>query len=482
VRQGYRLTRNFAVVCVLVLAAAGAIMDKLTLDEANSRLVTMAEAHNRDLAQLLSAALWPRYGLFVNEARELGADGIRESAEAAALMAEAKAMMTGMQMIKVKLYDLSGFTVFSTDFSQIGGDYSDNPRFRAALDTGASSQLEFRARFEAPDGTREDLWLLSSYIPIRDASQNVGGVFEIYTDVTDLRAAMWESLLNHVLVSGITLLMVFLLLLIVVWRAGRTIAREQARNLMLTASAARAEAASRAKSEFLANMSHELRTPLNAIIGFSEMIKSEIAGPLAAAYKDYSADICDAGQHLLAVINDVLELTRAETGHIEVSRTAFDARDTAGAVVKLLQGPAAAKGHTISLECAAQPVVVDGDEPKTRQILINIVSNAVKFTPDGGIIRLVVAPDGHRNVRLSVIDSGIGMREEDIPLALSPFGQVDSSLARRFEGTGLGLTLSKKLAELMGGSIEIVSSPARGTTVTVTLPGRQAVVRTADAA
>jgi signal transduction histidine kinase len=294
---------------------------------------------------------------------------------------------------------------------------------------------------------------------------------------------MRESLLHQVLVSGVAFFAVFALLLVVVWRSQKAIAREQARSLALASNVARAEAASRAKSEFLANMSHELRTPLNAIIGFSEMIKTETKGPLGTpVYKDYAGDICGAGQHLLAIINDVLDLVRIESGHINIAGAPFDGRETASVVLKLVQSQAVAKGHRLVLQSPSEPLIIQGDEHKTRQILINLVSNALKFTPEGGLIRIIVAPASQGQIALSVADTGIGMREEDIPLALSPFGQVETSLARRFEGTGLGLTLSKKLTELMGGTLDIVSTLNRGTTVTVTLPGPTVAERQATAA
>ena len=483
-RKGYRLTRNFAVVCFIVLVAAGGVIAKLNLDEAEARLVAMAEHHNIDLAKVLASTLWPRHGAFIAQAQPRGADAIRMAPETAVLSAEALAMMRGMKMIKVKIYNPSGFTVFSTDAAQIGGDYSTNPRFLSALKSGAASELEFRKTFAAPNGPLANIWILSSYIPFTDGTGDTwAGVFEIYMDVTELHAATHQSMVHETIVVALGFFIIFVLLLVVVWRADRIIARSQARNLALTASTARAESASQAKSEFLANMSHELRTPLNAIIGFSEIIHNETMGPVGnPTYANYAGDIRDAGQHLLATINDVLDLARVESGRMVVARAPFDARETVDRVVKLLSDQAVAKKHSLAFDLASEPLTIDGDEHKVQQVLINLLSNAIKFTPDGGVIRVTAAKGERGHILFSVSDTGIGMREDDIPVALSPFSQIDSSLARRYEGTGLGLTLSNKLVEVMGGTLDISSTPNQGTTVTVVLPGDASVKQAAKAA
>lgn len=484
VAKGYRLTRNFAAVCLIVLVAAGAAIAKLNLDEAERRLVALTEYHNIDLAKVLASTLWPRYGEFIHRARPLGVDAIRNAPETAALSADVLAMMHGMQMIKVKIYDPTGFTVFSTDPAQIGGDYSANGRFIAALRTGTSSMLEFRPTFAAPDGPRANLWVLSSYIPFTANDRNEqAGVFEIYMDVSAIHAATRQSMMHEILVVGFGFLVIFVLLVVVVWHADRVIARTQAHNLALTASHARAEAASQAKSEFLANMSHELRTPLNAIIGFAEIIGAETMGPIGTpAYTGYANDIRDSGRHLLAVINDVLDLARVESGLMDIVRAPFDARKTVASVVETLHDQAAAKRHTLAAGPAAEPLVIEGDEGKLRQVLIHLISNAVKFTPEGGVIQVAAMHGVSDKVVLSVSDTGIGMREEDIAVALSAFGQVDSSLTRRFEGAGLGLTLAKKFVEMMGGTLEISSTPNQGTTVMVCLPGQASAGQDAKAA
>ncbi|HTI87545.1 MAG TPA: ATP-binding protein [Alphaproteobacteria bacterium] len=475
-KRSYRLTRNFAVASAIVLLAAGFSLAQFNLAEGNRQLAAATERHNSDLGRALSGSLWPRYGAFVNTAYDLKPDLVRIAPQTAGLRADVESLIRGSRVLKVKLYDQIGHTVFSTDAGEIGDDDSTNPSFRLAASGRASSFLAFAPLFDAFDRPVEDRWILASYVPVTARDDGGGGVFEIFSDVTDLRDEMRDSLLRRTAVTGGGCLLVFVALLVVVWRADSALSREQERNIALSANAIRAEAANRSKSEFLANMSHELRTPLNAIIGFSDVIASETMGPTGTpAYKDYARDINDAGKHLLAIINDVLDLARLETGAVALEPRPFDAAETAGAVVRMLRGEAAIAGHALVLERGPGGLTAIGDVNKARQIIVNLLSNAIKFTPRGGAItvRVAAAPG---TVQIAVSDTGIGIAEEDLALALSPFGQIDASLARRYEGTGLGLTLSHKFAELMGGSLRIDSARGKGTTVTVSLPTAAAVV------
>ncbi len=232
-----------------------------------------------------------------------------------------------------------------------------------------------------------------------------------------------------------------------------------------------AETANRSKSDFLAHMSHELRTPLNAVIGFSELIYREMFGPVGEPrYVDYARDIHASGTHLLNVIGDILDIAKAESGNAELDEQPVDLGEIATASVRLID-PRAHAGHIrVETRIAENLPKIDADARRLKQVLINLLANAVKFTPPGGRVSVEagLAPDG--GARLVVRDTGIGMRPEDIPRAFEPFSQVDNALSRRFEGTGLGLPLSRKLVELHGGTLAIESLVDHGTTVTVTLP------------
>jgi signal transduction histidine kinase len=231
-----------------------------------------------------------------------------------------------------------------------------------------------------------------------------------------------------------------------------------------------AEIASRSKTEFLANMSHELRTPLNAIIGFSDILARQLFGPLGQErYIEYAHDIHDSGQHLLNLINDVLDIAKIEVNKTELAEETVNAHEVIDACLRLMRDRAAAAGVEIAARLGPDLPRLRADDRRLKQILLNLVSNAVKFTPPGGRveIRAEALADGFRFV---VADTGIGIAPEDIATALTPFGQIDSSLARRYQGTGLGLPLARSMTELHGGRLEIESAPGSGTAVTVWLP------------
>ena len=237
-----------------------------------------------------------------------------------------------------------------------------------------------------------------------------------------------------------------------------------------------AEAANRTKSEFLATMSHELRTPLNAIIGFSEMTKAEIFGPIGTVkYIEYARDIHDSGQHLLDLINDILDLSKIESGLDELYDEDVDIPSITRSVLRLVQQRAEKQDVKLDAELSEMPPALRADVRKLKQILVNLLSNAIKFTESGGQVTLKIWCDDDSGYVFQVIDNGIGIAPEDIPKAMSQFGQVDSALARKHEGTGLGLPLTKSLVELHDGSVSVQSEVGVGTTITVYFPAERIV-------
>ncbi len=228
--------------------------------------------------------------------------------------------------------------------------------------------------------------------------------------------------------------------------------------------------ANRAKSEFLANMSHELRTPLNAIIGFSEIIKNEVFGPVGQkAYWEYARDIYESGKGLLQIINEILDIAKIESGDRQLNDSLVDMDQVIEAALDLLKSKADSGGIKITNSIQGMPQVV-GEELALKQVALNLLSNAIKFTPSGGSVVLASEVDREGKLRISFTDSGIGLDQAEIEKALSPFGQLDNSLSREGSGTGLGLTLVNSMMQLHDGRIEIFSEKSVGTTVTIVFP------------
>ncbi|HEX9809865.1 MAG TPA: PAS-domain containing protein, partial [Alphaproteobacteria bacterium] len=268
-------------------------------------------------------------------------------------------------------------------------------------------------------------------IQVHRAPMPGGGLVTTYTDITELKEIEAELLM----------------------------AKEQA------------EQANRTKTEFLATMSHELRTPLNAVIGFSELMQTETFGPLGnERYHGYVASINDSGHHLLSLIDDILDLSKIEVGKITLREEVFAFVPLVESCLLLMRETASAAGINLKSFIAAGLPHFSGDQRRIKQILINLLQNAIKFTPDGGDVRVVTdrAPNG--GIRIRVVDTGIGMSKEDIPRALERFGQLESGIDRKYEGAGLGLPVVKAMVELHGGTLELDSTPGKGTEVTVLLP------------
>ncbi len=242
--------------------------------------------------------------------------------------------------------------------------------------------------------------------------------------------------------------------------------------------------ANAAKSEFLANMSHELRTPLNAIIGFSEVMMNQLLGKIGTPrYLEYSKNIHDSGRHLLDLISDILDLSRVEAGKMELWRRPVNMRQATEACFQLVL-PAAKEGGVdlvIKSDCCDQWPLLFADETKIKQILLNILSNAIKFTPRGGSVTMQSGRTEDGAFVISATDTGIGIAAEALPVVLEPFRRLEPAHRRRYPGTGLGLPLAKALVELHGGTLSIESTPDVGTTVTITLPALLALRRTAGA-
>lgn len=251
---------------------------------------------------------------------------------------------------------------------------------------------------------------------------------------------------------------------------GELVSRRKAETALRSAKV-ESDMASRTKSEFLANMSHELRTPLNAIIGFSEFIQHIAAsGQPADKTVEYASHIAGAGRHLLNIISDILDISKIESGTFALTKEAHDLRELIDACIVLVEPRVREKKQVLEIKADPDLPRVPVDVRRVKQVLINLLSNAHKFTAEGGRIVLVATRTPDDGATIAVADTGIGMTKEQIAYAMTPFGQVQASYARGHEGTGLGLPIAAALTKLHGGEFHIHSEPEKGTTVFFTLP------------
>jgi signal transduction histidine kinase len=472
------LPRRFALVGGFAIAAAAALIAFVQMELTGRQIRATAERFNESLTDSLSILIADKIDALIASGNSPDAEVVTPDGLADELDRLFARMRHQSGILKVKLYDLNGITIYSTNRKDIGDSRYTNPSYVRALQGHTASDHSFRPTFNAIGGPTTDRYVLSSYLPLHsDAERSrLIGVFEIYTDVTDAVTAMHRTIAVGVFIVVVLMGATYALSLFVVTRGARQIERSHRDNIQLAEAVAHAESATEAKSRFLMTMSHELRTPLNAIIGFSEIMKSESFGPIdVPRYREYVKDIHVSGKHLLRVINDILVLTQVEQGKLTLMIEDVVAADVIEVVQRMLMPSADQKGLTITTDIEPGLGTLRTDEGRLRQILVNLVRNAVKFTPSGGRIEIGVrAVDNGAVVELTVSDTGIGIKPENIALCLEPFGRVNDGLSGSQEGIGLGLHLSKRFAELLEGTLVITSEFGHGTTVAIRLPRHKA--------
>lgn len=319
----------------------------------------------------------------------------------------------------------------------------------------------------------DEVSYVNSFIPLIDSSGgnfDIQAVLEITTDITK----EWDSiaLLEQKIFVGFIIIFLFFFIIVMYNTnyAQKIINKQYETNRDLKEAMTHAKTESLAKTEFLANISHELRTPLNAIIGFSEIMIMKTYGEIEnKQYRDYVQDINNSGKHLLSVINDILDFSKASANKLVINNVEIDLNKLASSSMRFVKPRADEAGVELIEKMPKEHIIISADPKRLKQALLNLLSNSVKFTPSDGSVTLTVKKDAiKKQVSIAVIDTGIGMSDQDIPKALSSFGQVDNSLSRKYEGTGLGLPLTKKLIELMGGKFDLQSKQGRGTKVIIT--------------
>ena len=461
------LTKRFAALGGIVIFGGALLMAEFDRRSAQTEINRWAEANNAALTTAIANSIWPRYASFIESARGQRSESVRNAPETARLLSDIRGLVSGLDVLKVKLYDVRGMTVFSSQTDQIGADYSGNDRFIQSAAGRVASKLELRDEFQSMAGLVTKRWVLSSYIPVR-VGENGGrivGVAEIYKDVTQQRMEARRLLYTRTAVIGTVLLVVFAVLVLIVWKSDRQLEEHRRRELVLKASTAEAEAKSEAKSRFLANMSHEIRTPMNGVLGMASLLSKT---NLDARQQRLLATVRQSGEALLSLVNGILDFSKIEAGKVSLERSRFNITDCVKQVADLLQPSATEKG--IDLVCGIdvdEDLQALGDPQRLRQVLVNLVSNAIKFTESGQVtLSAAVVERTHEaaQIRFEVRDPGIGIAEDQQSYIFEAFSQVDSSASRRFGGTGLGLSVSRELVRMMGGEIGCDSEEGKGST------------------
>lgn len=455
---------------------------------ASNDLRMIVHGNNESLVQGYVNSVWNKHKDTINKLQNIDIEKWQNIREFRQFSEDSFKHFEGVSVAALNIYNINGVKFLSTDQTRIKAisntaslinieniKNEQKQAFLQAKDGFPHAVFIPKSEIMSSSGKLEQASVIQSFIPIIDRSngqKKINAVIEIFYNITP----QWQQIFMFQIAITSSILGIFFLLMCSLYYTSRKsekiIVRQHEKNTALKIAAAEAETANKQKSEFLANISHELRTPLNAIIGFSEMMKNEAMGPVGnEQYSKYITDIHSSGVHLLSLINDILDFSKAEAGKLELELGDCDVTRIIKTSARLVLPRAEAAGVALKQNVPKEHYIINTDAKKLKQILLNLLSNSVKFTPQGGEITISIwqnVSDG--SLGIEVKDSGIGMAPKDIPKAMSPFGQVDSELSRKYDGTGLGLPLTKKLVELMGGTFTLKSELNVGTTISFTLP------------
>lgn len=452
--------------------AGGVFLRTIALDD----LVKVLESNNQNMAQGYVNSVWKRFRAQIVPIMA-DPEKLQKNGFVPVFAAASAEYFQSMALVRVNVYTPDGVLLMSTNVSdtpKLAGTTS-TPDKPFVLANGRKAKVNSQVLEDIALDTMPNGKVVQSIVPFNgdnNAAKPAEGSIEILFDITKT----YDELLSFQVAATCAVICVFLLFLLILSFSSRKaegiISKQHEVNLELAKTAAAAQAENADKSQFLANISHELRTPLNAIIGFSEIIKTELLPTLTERkYDQYVNDIHTSGVHLLSLINDILDFSKAEAGKLSLEVSEVDATKMVQNSMRLVGPRAEAGGVAMVDNMPKEHITMTIDGKKFKQVLLNLLSNAVKFTPTGGSVTISAwQTHGEDTVTFEVKDTGIGIAPKDISRAMAPFGQVDNTLKRKYEGTGLGLPLTKKFVEIMGGKFSIESEVNKGTKIVFTLP------------
>jgi signal transduction histidine kinase len=469
----FRLQRYFTITSLVAFILIAVLLGYFFRVQAVADLLAASESKNVALTQAFSNFLWPQFASFVAEAGTMETEELQNHPRTQELYDYIQAQMDGLSVVKIKVYDLNGLTVFSTERAQIGQNKLDNAGYLSARDGVVASELTFRDTFSAFEQTIENRNVFSSYVPIYGPDGQIEGVFEVYDDVTPLVQQLDQT--QRTIMIGVALILagLYLILFFIVRRADGII-RQQYNDLQASEVAIRqardeALAASQFKSKLLANVSHDMRTPLNAIMGYTEMLEEGVYGNITAEQRKATNEVLRSTGVLAEFVSNLLDRAQLESGKVKLELRPLALREFMAEIQPQVEVLATMKG--LSLRCGLTddvPPIILGDRYWLRQIMLNLASNAVKFTETGVVELLVFRQNGQWGYQVS--DTGPGIPAEAQAVIFEAFEKLGNGHIGGGQGVGLGLSIVRELVALMDGEVKLESVEGQGSTFTVMLP------------